>query len=597
MKRAFLVLCVFFVFAAAAHAQRTDSVSLREAVGARSYPAAPRLAQQVSVTPAITLDSINRVMPERVLQMQQRNADGIVPMQNGIGRPLADPIMVQINGPAAAKSGIVPFGRGVMAATSRGVAWSGGVQVTSAQRLRLHLSNVKLSADAVLWVYGNGEAIAFSRELLDPNGGLWTPSMNGETIHLEIEIASGTQASFNIDNVLELIDGPETTRSLKPNDTPSCLVDVTCVGVTIPASPLPISQVERAIAHLEFVDNGSSFVCTGGLVNDRPTSNGNPAFLLTANHCISTQASASSLQAFWDYRYPNCSSSTIPPLSSLQVSNGSTLLTTASKDSGGPDVTLLRLNSIPSNRLLLGWDPNPASVSPGTTLYRISHPAPEGFGPQPQQYSSTSVVNPNGTCTNLPTSRYLYSSNLIGGTYGGSSGSPVMIASGQVVGQLYGGCAPAGHDPGSGCDTAVMNVDGAFSASYPLLKQFIDSGSPVQPSVCTPSSTTMCLSSNRFAVSATWRTHDSNGAGTAVRLTDDTGYFWFFGSSNVEAVVKVLNACSFSSKFWVFAGGLTNVNVVLTVIDTKTGTTKTYTNPIDTAFQPIQDTSAFATCP
>jgi hypothetical protein len=284
-------------------------------------------------------------------------------------------------------------------------------------------------------------------------------------------------------------------------------------------------------------------------------------------------------------------------LSSLQVSNGSTLLTTASKDSGGPDVTLLRLNSIPANRALLGWTADTGAVPPGTTLYRVSHPAPEGFGPQPQQYSSTSVVNPNGTCTNLPTSRYLYSSNLIGGTYGGSSGSPVMIASGQVVGQLYGGCAPAGHDPGAGCDTAVMNVDGAFSTSYSLLKQFIDSGNPVQPSVCTPSATTMCLNNNRFAVSATWRTSNGTGSGTAVRLTDDTGYFWFFGSSNVEAVIKVLNACGLNSKYWVFAGGLTNVNVVLTIVDTKTGTTKTYTNPIDTAFQPIQDTGAFATCP
>jgi len=470
MRRAVLVLCVSFVFAAAAQAQRAGSVSVREAVGARSYPAAPRLAQQVSVAPAITLDSINRVMPERVLQMQQRNADGIVPVQNGIGRPLADPIMVHLKGAEAAKTGIAPLGRGVVAATVRGIAWSGSVQVNGAQRLRLHLSNVKLSADAVLWVYGNGEAIAFSRELLDPNGGLWTPSTNGETIHVEVEIASGAQASFNIDNVLELIDGAETTRSLKPNDTPSCLLDVTCVGITIPASPLPVSQVERAIAHLEFVDNGSSFVCTGGLLNDNPTSSGNPAYLLTANHCISTQTTASSLQAFWDYRYASCSSSTVPPLSTLQVSNGSTLLTTASKDSGGPDVTLLRLNSIPANRLLLGWTADTSAVPPGTTLYRISHPAPEGFGPQPQQYSSTSVVNPNGACANLPTSRYVYSSSLVGGTYGGSSGSPVMIASGQVVGQLFGGCAPAGHDPAAGCDTAVMNVDGAFSASYPLLK-------------------------------------------------------------------------------------------------------------------------------
>jgi hypothetical protein len=88
-----------------------------------------------------------------------------------------------------------------------------------------------------------------------------------------------------------------------------------------------------------------------------------------------------------------------------------------------------------------------------------------------------------------------------------------------------------------------------------------------------------------------------SGNGQAVRLTGDTGYFWFFGSTNVEAVVKVINACSFSQKFWVFAGGLTNVNVVLTLRDTKSGTVKTYTNPLNTAFQPVQDTGAFATCP
>jgi hypothetical protein len=87
------------------------------------------------------------------------------------------------------------------------------------------------------------------------------------------------------------------------------------------------------------------------------------------------------------------------------------------------------------------------------------------------------------------------------------------------------------------------------------------------------------------------------GTASAVQLTPDTGYLWFFADSNVEAVVKVLNACALNSEYWVFAGGLTNVKVTLTVLDTKTSTTRTYVNPANTAFQPIQDTSAFATCP
>lgn len=115
---------------------------------------------------------------------------------------------------------------------------------------------------------------------------------------------------------------------------------------------------------------------------------------------------------------------------------------------------------------------------------------------------------------------------------------------------------------------------------------------------CTASSTALCLSTNsRFKVTATWQTSGGQtGTGQTVPLTSDTGYMWFFGPSNVEMVVKVIDACTFNNRFWVFAGGLTDVNVNLTVTDTKTGTVKTYTNPLGIAFQPIQDTNAF-TCP
>ena len=69
--------------------------------------------------------------------------------------------------------------------------------------------------------------------------------------------------------------------------------------------------------------------------------------------------------------------------------------------------------------------------------------------------------------------------------------------------------------------------------------------------------------------------------------------------TRLTLIIKVVNACSFAGgpRYWVFAGGLTNVQVVLTVTDTQSGVTKTYTNPQGTAFAPIQDTNAFATCP
>jgi pre-peptidase len=116
---------------------------------------------------------------------------------------------------------------------------------------------------------------------------------------------------------------------------------------------------------------------------------------------------------------------------------------------------------------------------------------------------------------------------------------------------------------------------------------------------CVPNATTLCLNGGRFRVQATFATpQGQTGNGMAIPETSDTGLFWFFSASNIEMVIKVVNACSFAGgpRYWVFAGGLTNVQVVLTVTDTSTGTVKTYTNPQGVPFAPIQDTSAFQ-CP
>lgn len=58
---------------------------------------------------------------------------------------------------------------------------------------------------------------------------------------------------------------------------------------------------------------------------------------------------------------------------------------------------------------------------------------------------------------------------------------------------------------------------------------------------------------------------------------------------NVELVIKVLNGCGVNNRYWVFAGGLTDVRTRITVTDTRNGTVKTYLNPQGTAFLPIQD--------
>ena len=123
------------------------------------------------------------------------------------------------------------------------------------------------------------------------------------------------------------------------------------------------------------------------------------------------------------------------------------------------------------------------------------------------------------------------------------------------------------------------------------------SGQPPTGS-CTPSSTTVCLSNNRFAVSVAWRTaNGQTGQGQAIRYTPDSGLFWFFAADNIEMIVKILNACGLNSRFWVYGAATTDVEYTITVRDTARGTVKTYFHGLGTPAPAITDTSAFATCP
>jgi hypothetical protein len=115
---------------------------------------------------------------------------------------------------------------------------------------------------------------------------------------------------------------------------------------------------------------------------------------------------------------------------------------------------------------------------------------------------------------------------------------------------------------------------------------------------CRTSAETMCLVGGRFQVKAAFtQPGQPTGQAQTVPLSDGSGYLWFFTPTSAEAIVKVVDGCALNGHYWVFAGGLTNVKVVLTVTDTKTNAFKQYTNPQNATYEPIQDTSAFASCP
>src|SRR6185436_20394711 len=146
MKRTLLpFLSLFLAVHAAAQAPSAPSEFSRDAVGLKSYSAAPRLAERAAIAPAATLRAAAEVVPEELAALREWNDADRLPLKNGFTRAIGDPIAVRLDGAVAAKSGVAALARGVVTASERGtIVWSGAVHVENAYRVRLHLTNVKL---------------------------------------------------------------------------------------------------------------------------------------------------------------------------------------------------------------------------------------------------------------------------------------------------------------------------------------------------------------------------------------------------------------------------------------------------------------------
>jgi hypothetical protein len=116
---------------------------------------------------------------------------------------------------------------------------------------------------------------------------------------------------------------------------------------------------------------------------------------------------------------------------------------------------------------------------------------------------------------------------------------------------------------------------------------------------CFPGPETLCLHDGRFRVKATWTDFaGATGEGRALPLedSDDSGLLWFFDPENVEATVRVLEACGVNGRFWVFLAGGSTAAYTVQVEDTRSGVARTYEKPLHEVPRLVADTDAFD-CP
>lgn len=105
----------------------------------------------------------------------------------------------------------------------------------------------------------------------------------------------------------------------------------------------------------------------------------------------------------------------------------------------------------------------------------------------------------------------------------------------------------------------------------------------------------LCLGDGRFDVTAEFFDPSVEKwlSGRVTAFSRDTGFFTFFDRTNIEIMAKVLDACAINQRYWVFAGGATDLGVRLTVLDNATATSSLYESEAGQPFRAITDITAF----
>jgi hypothetical protein len=292
---------------------------------------------------------------ETVENLKREDASGSSKrLRIGTARDFPEPVEVNAQTASASSWTVLPDGERI---------WTIKITSQGAIGLRVHIEKMHLDPRARLIVYNPTNAAVTATlvpgEMPGTDSGVWTPTIFGQEAVLECQLPVGVEPeaiAFSVTGVSHLY------RSLKTANPPqagSCEEDISCFPEWKP--------VGEGVASIDFVEKGTTYLCTGCLLNDADEATFINYFL-TAHHCVNSKSVAATLEALWFYEDEDCNN----PGSlnnGILISGGADLLATSS----GSDFTLLRLREDPPDGVVYeGWTTR--LLLDGENITGIHHP-------------------------------------------------------------------------------------------------------------------------------------------------------------------------------------------------------------------------------
>ena len=500
-----------------AHAQSNGPAVAPPAAKATA-PAAFRAPAASFVAARIRLEAPD---PAAILALRQANARASTKrLEIGIGREVS----------AEAHASAVP--RWVAAAGGRAAHWQ--VASAEARALRVALSFARTDTGAQLRFAGSDRPDVVygpvtAADILE-GGTYWSPVLEGETATIEVFVPGASpDPGITIAQLSHLFVSPADPKAESlAKAAQACEVNFICRAST----DASLAQTGKSVARMAYTAaTGGTGLCTGTLLN--PADASFTPYFISGAHCISTQASASTLTLYWFYETAACTSTALnPPLNpaAIQVPGGATLLYA----NAASDVSFMRLNTPPpAAAVYAGWDAT--TVSPGAAVTAIHHPDGD------LKKVSLGAIAGFDTSELAPGSfiRVQWNSIATGVTEPGSSGGGIFTGNASAGYRFRGGLLGGASD----CFAPPAELFDHYSRldhAYPFIAQYLNPANA-------PALGANALANPGFEGGASGWTQASSGGASII--TNDPAvahsgswYAWLGGATDVTETLSQLVA-------------------------------------------------------